>query len=312
MSRWRQITEWPTWLLLLRVDAFIHGQFKGNPAAVCLLPGPKSSRWMQRLAAQMRLSETAFVHREGNSFRLRWFTPKTEVALCGHATLASAHALWDTGLLRRGENAQFHTRSGILSARRRGSSIVMDFPSHDLRPGKAPQALLMALRARPLYVATTRRQYFIVLDSESTLRRLAPDMAALESIPADGFIVTSHSTRMAYDFVSRYFAPAEGIPEDPVTGSAYCALGPYWSRILGKKSLVGFQASPRGGVVRVHVGRSRVFIEGKARTCRSALAACSCALRRECRPEDPAGKRCVRQGAWLFRNNCRNRSSSPL
>ncbi len=294
MSRRRQSAEWPARPRLWLVDAFVHGHFKGNPAAVCLLPAPKSARWMQRIAARMRLSETAFVHPSANGFGLRWFTPKAEVALCGHATLASAHALWDAGLLGRGENARFHTRSGVLTARRRDSLIVMDFPSHDPRPTKAPRALLSALRARPVYVATIRRQYFIVLESESALRRLAPPMASLESIPADGFIVTSRSTRRPYDFVSRYFAPAEGIPEDPVTGSAHCVLGPYWSRKLGKKSLVGLQASPRGGVVRVRIGRNRVFIGGQARTRRSRL---------------PMPPRRVGRSPRLFRNDRRRRPS---
>ncbi len=255
--------------ILMRVNAFVGGSWRGNPAAVCILPEPRGARWMQRVAAEMQLSETAFVERRKDGFLLRWFTPKVEVALCGHATLASAHALWETGILRPGSRARFHTRSGLLTASRRGSWIGLKFPRHDLRPAKAPAALLKALGARPIHVAMARRQYFIELENESELRKLAPNMAILKPIPADGFIVTSRSNRKPYDFVSRYFAPAEGIPEDPVTGSAHCVLGPYWSKKLGKKSLVGFQASARGGIVRVRVGRDQVLLEGKAVTCQA-------------------------------------------
>ena len=265
----RHVAEGSARPLLLMVDAFVHGPWKGNPAAVCVLPAPRSARWMQGVAARMKLSETAFLYRRGRpggGFRLRWFTPKLEVALCGHATLASAHALWETGLLDCKAAARFHTRSGVLTAKRRGEWIAMDFPALSPRPAKAPPALFKALGARPVRVAMTRRQYLIELADEAELRRLHPSMPGLQSIDAAGFIVTARTAGRPYDFVSRYFAPAEGIPEDPVTGSAHCALGPYWARILGKNTLVGFQASPRGGVVRVRVGRSRVMIEGKAMT----------------------------------------------
>lgn len=251
---------------IYQVDAFTDKPFSGNPAAVCILPGPADPRWMQNVAAEMNLPETAFLYREGEGYNLRWFTPTTEVELCGHATLASAHVLWETGRLGAGDGAEFHTLSGVLRAWKNGGLIEMDFPSEPAVETLPPPGLIESLGVTPLHTGKNRFDYLIEVESEEIVRNLKPDPALLKTVPARGVIVTSLSDAAEYDFVSRFFAPAAGIDEDPVTGSAHCCLGPYWQRRLGKSAFTAYQASPRGGVVHVRINGDRVVLGGEAVT----------------------------------------------
>ncbi|HZY90145.1 MAG TPA: PhzF family phenazine biosynthesis protein [Gemmataceae bacterium] len=251
---------------LLQIDAFTDRPFAGNPAAVCLLPGPRDERWMQQVGAEMNLSETAFLCREGDGYRLRWFTPTVEVDLCGHATLAGAHALWETGLLPPEEEARFYTRSGLLTVARRGEWMEMDFPAKPPAPAPAPAGLAEALGAAPRYVGRNQFDYLVEVESEQALRALRPDVARLGTLPVRGVIVTARATTAGFDFVSRFFAPAAGVNEDPVTGSAHCCLGPFWRERLGKDEMRAYQASARGGVVGVRVSGERVALRGQAVT----------------------------------------------
>lgn len=248
------------------VDAFASEPFTGNPAAVCVLPGPADERWMQLVAREMNLSETAFLYAEGRGFRLRWFTPSVEVDLCGHATLASAHVLWGSGQLRQEDPAHFETRSGLLTAHKEGELIVLDFPALPPVTCEPPDGLLDLLGAPVRYLGRNAFDLLVELENEATLRGLRPNLERLAALPVRGVIVTSRSQDPAFDFVSRFFAPAFGVPEDPVTGSAHCCLGPYWSGRLGKQDLVGYQASVRGGVVHVGVRGDRVRLAGHALT----------------------------------------------
>jgi PhzF family phenazine biosynthesis protein len=253
--------------ILYQVDAFTDRAFAGNPAGVCLLTEPAGERWMQQVAAEMNLAETAFLlPRGGATFGLRWFTPAVEVDLCGHATLASAHVLWETGVLRPDESAAFETRSGRLAAARAGDWIELDFPAAPDSPVSAPPALEAALRVPLRYVGQNAFDYLVEVDSEDVVRTLAPDLRALKALPVRGVCVTSRASSAGFDFVSRFFAPAVGIDEDPVTGSAHCCLGPYWGRKLGRSALVGHQASARGGIVRVRNAGDRVVLGGQAVT----------------------------------------------
>ena len=251
---------------IYQVDAFSEKAFAGNPAAVCLLSGPREEEWMQHVAREMNLSETAFPYRREDGFSLRWFTPAAEVDLCGHATLATAHTLWEAGLLEPGERARFHTLSGWLTCELRGDIIEMDFPSHPEEPAPAPAELMAALGVKPRYVGRFKEQYIIEADTEEAVRDLDPDFHALKALPERGVMVTSAATSPGFDFVSRYFAPWVGVDEDPVTGSAHCCLGPFWSKRLGKKELTAYQASARGGIVHVRVEEGRVRIGGRAVT----------------------------------------------
>jgi PhzF family phenazine biosynthesis protein len=253
-------------LPLLQVDAFTDRPFAGNPAAVCLLPGPADEVWMRNVAREMNLSETAFLHPDGDGYHLRWFTPAVEVALCGHATLASAHALWEEGHLPAGRQARFQTKSGLLTADRRGEWIELDFPATGPTAAPPPAGLLEALGVTPRYVGKSRFDFVLEVESEETVRALKPDLAALERVEARGVIVTAPAKTSGFDFVSRFFAPRAGVAEDPVTGSAHCALGPYWQGRLGKANFVAYQASPRGGTVRVGVRGDRVRLGGQAVT----------------------------------------------
>lgn len=254
---------------MLTVDAFTAEPFRGNPAGVCFLDGARPDAWMQRVAAELNLSNTAFLLREGDAFRLRWFTPTTEVPLCGHATLASAHALWSTGRLGADQETRFDTKSGRLTARRVGTRIQMDFPSIPVAPAALPPGAAIALGAKPVAVTNTgeaeQHNYILELESEVAVRGLTPDLPALRRL-AWGFIVTARAAGGPYDFVSRYFAGHIGVDEDPVTGSAHCSLAPYWSQKLGKTSLVGHQVSTRGGVVHVALKGDRVLLSGDAVT----------------------------------------------
>jgi PhzF family phenazine biosynthesis protein len=248
------------------VDAFAEQPFTGNPAAVCVLNQPGDERWMQLVAREVNLSETAFLFPEGDAFRLRWFTPTVEVDLCGHATLASAHVLWESGRLRTTEEARFQTRSGLLTARRDGDRIVLDFPAVEAQACEPPPGLAEAIGAPVGYTAKSVFDYLVELGSETIVRTLRPDFVRLAALPTRGVMVTSRSDDPAFDFVSRFFAPSFGIPEDPVTGSAHCCLGPHWSGRLGKSDLVGHQVSARGGIVRVAVRGERVHLGGNAIT----------------------------------------------
>jgi PhzF family phenazine biosynthesis protein len=247
---------------LLQIDAFTSEPFRGNPAAVCLLDAERPDAWMQNVAAEMNLSETAFLLPRDDGYSLRWFTPAVEVALCGHATLASAHALWEE---KRLAYVEFHTKSGLLTATRTGDLIELDFPATLESPAEAPEGLLESLGvANPVYVGRNRFDYLVEVASEDEVRALDPDHSRLRKIQVRGVIVTSGSRD--YDFVSRFFAPGSGIDEDPVTGSAHCCLTPYWSAKLGKTAMTAFQASQRGGVIRVRLDGDRVKLGGNAVT----------------------------------------------
>ena len=259
-------------LPLYVVDAFADRPFSGNAAAVCLLDGPADAAWMQALAGELQQAATAFVHEQGEGFGLRWFVPGRELVLCGHGTLAAAHALWEAGQLWPDAPARFQTVSGTLTARRDDDLIVLDFPAEPVEPVSAPpDGLLEALGADTLgvearAVARGRLDYLVELRSEDEVRAVRPDFARLKQIEARGIIVTARSATAEYDIVSRFFAPSVGIDEDAVTGSAHCLLGPYWREQLGRETLVGYQASARGGTVRVRVGSTRVELGGRATT----------------------------------------------
>ncbi len=247
------------------VDAFTARTFRGNPAAVCLLARSRPARWMQAVAAEMNLSETAFVRPIARGFSLRWFTPMVEVDLCGHATLAAAHVLWQEGIAPMGRELSFQTRSGQLSAVRTGSAIELDFPARPARVCRVPSGLARALGASPRVVAMSKDDLLVELASERAVRELRPDFTRLRHLRVRGVIVTARAGRR-WDFVSRFFAPAVGVDEDPVTGSAHCVLAPYWSERLGKTAMRGYQASARGGVVEVKLRDDRVGLCGEALT----------------------------------------------
>jgi predicted PhzF superfamily epimerase YddE/YHI9 len=249
-----------------QVDAFTDRPFAGNPAAVCLLPAERDARWMQHVAAEMNLSETAFLLQRDGYYDLRWFTPNVEVDLCGHATLASAHVLWESGRLPAGREARFETRSGLLVARQAGGWIEMDFPADPPCGIAAPGGLAAMLGCDPVWVGKGRFDLFVQVDSEETVRALQPRLLQLAALPYRGMVVTARASTASYDFVSRFFGPAAGIDEDPVTGSAHCSLAPFWQGRLGRDELVGFQASARGGEVRVRPAGERVILAGKAVT----------------------------------------------
>jgi len=251
---------------ITQVDAFTDSPFTGNPAAVCILPEPVADYWMQDVAREMNLSETAFLLAHEDGYDLRWFTPTTEVDLCGHATLASAHVLWEEGHLDPSRPARFHTRSGLLVAERRGGWIEMDFPAEPAGETPLPPQLAAALGAEPLWVGRNRFDLLVELGDEKEVRTLRPDLAALRSLTVRGIIVTSRAISERFDYVSRFFAPRVGVDEDPVTGSAHCALAPFWSGRLGREALVGYQVSSRGGVVRTRWQGDRVMLGGQAVT----------------------------------------------
>jgi PhzF family phenazine biosynthesis protein len=253
-------------LRIYQVDAFTAVPFAGNPAGVCFLPAPAEAGWMQAMAREMNVSETAFVVPEGGAFQLRWFTPQVEVELCGHATLASAHVLWEQGVLAEDATARFDTLSGRLEARRRDGWIEMDFPATRPEPVEAPPGLVEALGVTARAVLRSRFDFLVEVPGEADVRAAAPDLRRLRALDVRGVIVTARSDAPEYDFVSRFFAPGAGVDEDPATGSAHCALGPYWAKRVGKARLLGYQASQRGGVVRVEPRGDRVLLGGQAVT----------------------------------------------
>ena len=248
------------------VDAFTDRPFAGNPAAVCLLPKPADEEWMQHVAREMNLSETAFLVKEGDGYRLRWFTPAAEVALCGHATLASAHWLWESGAAEPAQPIGFETLSGRLLAMRSDRWIALDFPAKSPTSAAPPAELSRAISATPAAFAVSQFDALAELASQDAVEDLHPDIGALAALPYRGLIVTARAHAAGIDFVSRFFAPKVGVPEDPVTGSAHCVLGPYWKAKLGKDDFLAYQASARGGVVKVGVRGDRVLLGGQAVT----------------------------------------------
>ncbi|MBI3410592.1 MAG: PhzF family phenazine biosynthesis protein [Planctomycetes bacterium] len=248
------------------VDAFTDKPFAGNPAAVCLLPIPPTEAWMQQFAAEMNFAETAFLVPETDGYDLRWFTPAVEVVLCGHATLASAHILWETGRLKPTEQARFHTRSGLLTVERGQWNMTMNFPALSTEPRREWDDLPAALGVKATFIGGNKMDALVEVENEQAVRYAWPDFALLAKHPVRGVIVTAGADNPSYDFVSRFFAPRSGVPEDPVTGSAHCCLGPYWAERLNKRDLVGYQASARGGMVRVGVRGDRVHLGGQAVT----------------------------------------------
>ncbi|MBP7149681.1 MAG: PhzF family phenazine biosynthesis protein [Acidobacteria bacterium] len=249
-----------------QVDAFTDKPFAGNPAAVFVLPEPRDADWMQLVAREMNLSETAFLVRGNDGFDLRWFTPAVEVQLCGHATLASARVLWEEEHLRPDEAARFHTKSGLLTARRAGEWIELDFPARPEQRAEAPAGLAEALGLAPRYVGRSREDLLVLVDAEEDVRGARPDITRLRALPVRGLIVTAAGATPGVDFVSRFFAPAVGVDEDPVTGSAHCTLAPFWTGRLGRAELVGRQLSTRGGTVRTRLAGDRVVLGGQAVT----------------------------------------------
>jgi predicted PhzF superfamily epimerase YddE/YHI9 len=247
------------------VDAFTSKPFGGNPAAVCVLTDAKEDSWMQLVARELNLSDTAFLVREGDAYRLRWFTPTNEVRLCGHATLGSAHVLWEEGFLQREQTAKFQTLSGFLFAKWNDGWIEMDFPRLPIEPAPAPEALLQGLKTSVLFSAKSTPAWLVELESEELVRNIQPDITSFKKLDRD-VLITARSKSAEFDFVSRYFAPTQGIDEDPVTGSAHCILAPYWAQKLNKNEFRAFQASERGGFLRVTYNGDRVGLIGQAVT----------------------------------------------
>lgn len=254
-------------LRLYQVDAFTARPFAGNPAAVVLLETERDATWMQAVAAEMNLSETAFIRALSNGeFDIRWMTPTVEVDLCGHATLAAAHVIFEMGRAR--ETIRFRSRSGLLSARRHGKKIELDLPAKPECPvSPAPDDLLRALPSRALYVGKNEFDYIVELESDQAVRDLRPDFPLLKQLGVRGIVVTSAAKPGAdYDFISRGFFPGSGVDEDPVTGSAHCMLAPYWQPRLNRSILTGYQASRRGGYVECEIAGDRVLLRGEALT----------------------------------------------
>ena len=250
-----------------RIDTFTDKPFTGNPAPVFILPEPRDETWMGSVAGELNVSETAFLHhRPDGDWDLRWFTPTREVELCGHATLASAHILWETERLSPEDDARFHTASGPLVARRRKDWIELDLPALPEQPAQKQPKLVTALGVVPRYLGFNGKDYLVVLDSEEAVREVKPNFNQLRRLPGRGVIITSAADCPEYDFISRFFAPKDGIDEDPFSGSSHCCLGPYWYDRLGKKKLVAYQASARGGFARLWVEKDRVYLSGKALT----------------------------------------------
>ncbi|WXG39422.1 MAG: PhzF family phenazine biosynthesis protein [Candidatus Freyarchaeum deiterrae] len=252
---------------IYQVDSFTNRAYSGNPAAVCILSELKDESWLQVVARELNpLSETAFLHKKKDGYDLRWFTPKEEVDLCGHATLASAHILWETNQLREDEEARFHTLSGLLTAKKQDEWIELNFPAEVEKEADPPKELLESLGIEAKYVGKNRFDYLIEVESEETVRNITPNFELLKKVNTRGVMVTSTSASKEYDFVSRFFAPRIGINEDPVTGSAHCCLGPYWKKKLKRDEFLAYQASERGGIIKVRVGKERVYLGGQAVT----------------------------------------------
>lgn len=254
-------------LEIVQIDAFTDKPFTGNPAAVCVLEEMPTESWLQDVAREMNVSETAFLMPHDAGYDLRWFTPTTEVELCGHATLASAHHLWEDGRVGPDEPIHFHTRSGELVARRGEDGwIELDFPATIAAGCAPPEKLSRALGAEVVSTGRSRFDLLVEVADEKVVRTIRPDMGLLAGLDARGVIVTSPAISARFDFVSRFFAPRVGVAEDPVTGSAHCALAPFWSDRFERDDLLGYQVSDRGGVVRTRVRGDRVMLGGQAVT----------------------------------------------
>jgi len=254
-------------MIIFKVDAFTSEPYRGNPAGVCILETDISDRDKQNIALEMNLSETAFLIKRNDGYDLRWFTPAAEVELCGHATLASAHILWEESLLGAHDEARFHTLSGLLKARKQGSWITMDFPAEPAAETIMPRDVERVLGIKPVHAGKNRFDYIFEFESEEQVKGLRPDLTLLAKLDCRGVIVTAPATDdYDYDFVSRFFAPRVGVSEDPVTGSAHCCLGPYWEKRTGKKAFKALQCSSRGGEISVTVEGERVLLGGQAVT----------------------------------------------
>ena len=269
----------PSHLPIWQVDAFADRAFAGNPAAICILHKFASDQWMQCVAAEMNLAETAFVvpTEEASLYHLRWFTPSTEVDLCGHATLAAAHVLWELKRVQHSVPIRFQTKSGQLVCYSTGLGIKLDFPASPVEPLKSAAVkleLLEALRIPQAEFFQTSFDIMVCVDSPDVVRDLNPDYRQLASVETRGVMVTSTADVEGVDFISRFFAPRCGIAEDPVTGSAHCCLAPYWAGRMGRTTLVGYQASPRGGIVRCEVVHDRVHLTGNAITILEGFLKC--------------------------------------
>ncbi|MBN2853333.1 MAG: PhzF family phenazine biosynthesis protein [Clostridia bacterium] len=249
---------------IYQVDAFAEKPFSGNPAAVCILESYPNEKWMKDIASEMNLAETAFVVPTEDGFSLRWFTPTSEVDLCGHATLASAHILWEEGYIIESQTANFYTKSGLLTAKNVNGWIQHDLPPLPEHEVEAPKGLIEALNIKPVYVGKNVFDYLIEVESEEMVKNMNPDFTKLLKIPMRGVIVTARSKE--YDFISRFFAPEVGVFEDPVTGSAHCSLALYWQKKLEKDSFTAYQASKRGGILKVQIEGERILVSGKAIT----------------------------------------------
>ncbi|QPA30159.1 PhzF family phenazine biosynthesis protein [Thermaerobacillus caldiproteolyticus] len=248
------------------INAFTDQPFTGNPAAVCVLPESKDAEWMQKVAKEINLPTTAFLEYTNGGFSLRWFTPTTEIPLCGHGTLASAYVLWEMGYIKAEHPVSFSTKSGILTATVKNGWIELDFPSAPDHEITASDKLIKALGVVPKYVEKNQLDYIVEVESEDIVKNLTPDIGSIAQLPIRGVIVTSRSSSGKFDFISRFFSPAQGIVEDAVTGSAHCCLGPYWKRRLNKDEFIAYQASARGGMIKVKMSNNRVLLSGKAVT----------------------------------------------
>jgi PhzF family phenazine biosynthesis protein len=253
---------------VFHVDAFTSRPFAGNAAAVCILDKPYADNWLQQVAGEMNLAATTFLYPQHDGYHVRWFSHQVELELCGHGTLASAHTLWEQGYLPHNKPVRFYTRAGLLVARHTDDWIELAFPAKPEEQVLEPQPILMAsLGITPRYIGKSQLDYLVEVPSEEDLRALRPNFALLATFPTRGIIVTAATNPASeYDFVSRFFCPAVGINEDPVTGSAHCVLSPFWSKRFGRAQLIGYQASQRGGIVRVHLDGDRVYLSGQAVT----------------------------------------------
>ena len=254
---------------VIQVDAFTDRAFRGNPAAVCVLDAAKEKYWMQSVAREMNLSETAFLIEQEDGYNLRWFTPTTEVPLCGHATLASAHALWTEGYVSSETAIHFHTLSGLLIAKFNNGWIELDFPANFSQPVDFPSQLADALNNIPFKkVLLNSLGYLIEVETADSIEQLQPNFSLLKSLPVANVTLTSLAEASSeYDFISRFFAPGLGIDEDPVTGAAHCCLAPFWRDRLNRDKMLAYQASSRGGTVKInYAGGDRVILAGQAVT----------------------------------------------
>jgi PhzF family phenazine biosynthesis protein len=266
LDKWKTKTEAGKIESLYQVDSFTEKVFAGNPAGVCILSGPVDESLMRNIAAEMNLSETAFFFNDGDIYQLRWFTPTTEVDLCGHATLASAHTIWETGLLNRNDTIKFHTRSGLLLANFTDGMVEIDLPAIETQKIEPPESLLEILGISAKFIGRGSQHYLVQAASEQEVRQCRPDFTALLRDVDLPVIVTAESSRPEFDIVSRFFAPTLGINEDPVTGFAHACLGPFWRERLGREVIRAYQASYRGGFIRVTPLRDRVLLAGFATT----------------------------------------------